>query len=320
MMQQLRPEYRDKSEPHQCSTPCCNFGTLQGSSILRSMRCLVSTTVLQSTTFLVETPNLASRLAGLPTYRRAFLQATKLMKLKEGRQRPRPFNGNLRGQTLGQTYRQFCRSYYHRTGTSLARLGQTNSCINIGYTTAMKSFRDAHLSSHLRSSAGRIGPHRRLCQLTSLRQLDFAYHHPLFYYYLHPSPTPNLKWPTLHLVLQTSLSRLSLSYSVGLSLSLLHTTLWFPSALPRRLTGTVTQARLPLANPLLSFALYVVSRRITVVSISPELHIRSPTNSKPTKSPQSAPHSSPRSVALKIVCSVMRSGTPPDKNGSTPWP
>ena len=170
MMQQLRPQYdRDKSEPHQCSTSSCNSGTLQGSSILRSMRCLVSTTVLQSTTFLVETLNLASGLARLPTYRGAFSQATKLMKLKEGKQRPRPFNGNLRGQTLGQTYRQFCRPYYHRTGTSRARLGQTDPSINIEYTTAMKSFRDAHLSSHLRSSAGRIGPRRRLCQLTSLR-------------------------------------------------------------------------------------------------------------------------------------------------------
>jgi hypothetical protein len=42
----------------------------------------------------------------------------------------------------------------------------------------------------------------------------------------------------------------------------------FHLLLPRLLTATITQAKLPLANLLLSFALYVVSHRITVISLS----------------------------------------------------
>jgi hypothetical protein len=37
---------------------------------------------------------------------------------------------------------------------------------------------------------------------------------------------------------------------------------------PRLLTATVTQAKLPLANLLSSFALYVVSHRVTIISLS----------------------------------------------------
>ena len=90
--------------------------------------------------------------------------------------------------------------------------------------------------------------------------LDFAYHHPPSYQF----PTPHLKCPKLHLVPQISPSRLNLFCSVRLfssSSTRQRGTLWFPSTLPRLLTAAVTQAKLPLANLLSFFALYVAFQR-----------------------------------------------------------